>query len=89
MKRQEGLFTDLGAGEDVERGPGVAVKSFSCTVQLIVLFLFVFFGFVLFFLVLFFCFFCYFFVLFFFFYQRLVSLVNVFLYSGVRMVNLG
>ena len=42
MKRQEGLFTDLGAGEDVERGPGVAVKSFSCTVQLIVLFLFVF-----------------------------------------------
>ena len=66
MKRQEGLFTDLGAGEDVERGPGVAVKSFSCTVQLIVLFLFVFFGFVV-----------------FFFYQRLVSLVNVFLYSGV------
>ena len=55
MKRQEGLFTDLGAGEDVERGPGVAVKSFSCTVQLIVLFLFVFF------LVLFFCFFCFFF----------------------------
>ena len=41
MKRQEGLFTDLGAGEDVERGPGVAVKSFICTVQLIVLFLFV------------------------------------------------
>ena len=75
MKRQEGLFTDLGAGEDVERGPGVAVKSFSCTVQLIVLFLFVFFGFV-------FLFFLFFFVLVFF-YQRLVSLVNVFLYSGV------
>ena len=76
MKRQEGLFTDLGAGEDVERGPGVAVKSFSCTVQLIVLFLFVFFWFC------FFVFFVFFFVLVFF-YQRLVSLVNVFLYSGV------
>ena len=68
MKRQEGLFTDLGAGEDVERGPGVAVKSFICTVQLIVLFLFVLSGL---------------FFLFFFFNQRLVSLVNVFLYSGV------
>ena len=56
MKRQEGLFTDLGAGEDVERGPGVAVKSFSCTVQLIVLFLFVFFGFVFLFFLFFFCF---------------------------------
>ena len=87
MKRQEGLFTDLGAGEDVERGPGVAVKSFSCTVQLIVLFLFVFFGFVFFGFV--FLFFLLFFCFVFFFYQRLVSLVNVFLYSGVRMVNLG
>ena len=70
MKRQEGLFTDLGAGEDVERGPGVAVKSFSCTVQLIVLFLFVFFGFVffgfVFLLFLFFCFFCFFLFCFFF-----------------------
>ena len=33
----------------MERGPGVAVKSFSCTVQLIVLFLFVLFGFFFFF----------------------------------------
>ena len=74
MKRQEGLFTDLGAGEDVERGPGVAVKSFSCTVQLIVLFLFVFFGFV-------FLFFLFFFVLFFFFFIRdsFLSLMSFFI----------
>ena len=73
MKRQEGLFTDLGAGEDVERGPGVAVKSFSCTVQLIVLFLFVFFGFV-------FLFFLFFFVLFFFFIRdSFLSLMSFFI----------